>query len=342
MDIVQWINSTNSSDSPPSSTCCGRLGFNNVHGTSANLFKFLQNNSTTIVDLCMNDCTFESTELRLIFSIIGSNLRSMTLSDVKIIEPVKKQPLVNLLKSNMAKLRSLTLVFRVDFDFDFITTIILADRIKIMYCHDERRNHEPSDALAAFIANQRKLTMLSLVCSSQLLSKLANSQLLKFRAQNLSLESTDKVDLRMTGNCVTPDLMTLVDRQGASLVQLILNGFVLDDSQVVTLMRIQLRHLVLTNCNFFSRRQIHATSRTIEQLDFNYMNDMSEEVDEGLCNLLRCCNGLRELRLKAVIKAESISTVITNFLPKLELLKIDGIEYSPPNDERPIYTSRGF
>lgn len=339
---IQWKNSDNSSKTPPECTACRRLGLHNVIGTSANLFKFLQSNSSTIIDLCMTDCTFETTELRLIFSIIGANLRSMTLSDVRVTGPFKKQPPVNLLKTNMSRLRSLTLFFKNAFDFDYITTIVFADRVKIMYCHDERPK-EPSDALIRFLANQRKLTTLSLRCSSQFLTKLMGFRNIKFRVQSLSLESADKFDAQQPkAACLTRDLMTLVDSQRQSLVDLNLDGYVLSESQVVTLMRTSLKYLILMDCSFAFKREIYALSSTIEQLDFSNMSTTDEELESGLCSFLRCCREVRELHLKAIIKDETILNTISNFLPKLHKLRIDSSDYPPPVSQQILRLSRGM
>lgn len=331
---IQWTNSDNTKRTPPNNTNCSRFGLYNVLGTSVNLVKFLQNNSSSIVDPCISDCTFESTELQLIFSIIGSNLRSLTMSDVRLTEPAK-QPIVNLLKTDMPKLQSLFLFFHGDFDFDFITTIVTADRIKTMMCHDERKT-EPSDALIEFLANQRDLTVLSLYCSSKFLSKLVRFRKIKFRTKLLSLESAEKC-----AKCITRDLMVFIDSQRDSLVKLSLNGYVI--AETVTLMRIHLKDLLMLNCRISFKRQIFAVSSTLERLEFVNIYPVDDELEAGLCQLLRSCKGLRELYLGSVIRNDAITNTITNFLPKLKSLKIEIFEhFSPPSTQMVYKISRGI
>lgn len=174
------------------------------------------------------------------------------------------------------------------------------------------------------------------LCSSKFLSKLVRFRKIKFRTKILSLESAEKC-----AKCITSDLMVFIDSQRDSLVELSLNGYVI--AETVTLMRIHLKDLLMLNCRISFKRQIFAVSSTLERLEFVNIYPVDDELEAGLCQLLRSCKGLRELYLGSVIRNDAITNTITNFLPKLKSLKIEIFEhFSPPSTQMVYKISRGI
>lgn len=307
------------------------INVDNATGANSMLLNFIESHSLTLSTLTFYECKFERYEFVRMMSLVAGTLKSLNMCAVEInstSSPLQSSKIV------MPNLVEAELMYNPGDGFaSFFQIVEAKNLVQLNYEDDHEFSSDEAAHFIKFLGALEKLDSLNLsaFAAKALLEDPVTHTTMKFKANRVYMWLNDRhSDIRSPNSqALTSNAMKFLQSQRGSLDDLTLCQCVLSDHDVKQMMSLNVKKLVLVECEFIWNRTFEVNNKTIESIFISSQDLDLDQNEHAVCDILTGCHSASKVRFASVEISFDLSLELMYRMPQLKKLELYHCEFEP-------------